>query len=174
MSIDTLTEDTTWSTIPSPRAQAGIETVSDGRQSGLMTVGQLAHRTGLSHKAIRELEGRGLIYSAGRSESNYRLFDETALWCVGAVGELRSLGLTLAEIEQLHTSHLEDPSRPPAEQFAHVLDRSEERIRARIEEQQQTIKRIAAARQQNREALGGVTDAHPSTFDLRDTNQPAA
>lgn len=174
MSIDALTEEATWSTIPSPPAQAEIETVSDGRQSGLMTVGQLAHLTGLSHKAIRELEGRGLIYSAGRSESNYRLFDKTALWCVGAVGELRSLGLTLAEIEQLHASYLEDPSRPPAEQYAHLLDRSEERIRARIEEQQQTLKRIEAARQQNREGHAGATDAHPSTVDLRDTNQSAA
>jgi MerR family regulatory protein len=85
MSINASTENKTFSAIPSPPARLGGETVSDGRQSGLMTVGELARRTGLSHKAIRELEGRGLIYSAGRSESNYRLFDQTALWCVGAV-----------------------------------------------------------------------------------------
>jgi hypothetical protein len=59
---------------------------------GLMTVGELARRTGLSIRAIRVYEGLGLIYSAGRSEGNYRLFDETALWCAGAVtlAELRS------------------------------------------------------------------------------------
>jgi DNA-binding transcriptional MerR regulator len=63
-----------------------------------MTVGELARRTGLSIRAIRVYEGLGLIYSAGRSEGNYRLFDETALWCAGAVEKLRSLGLTLAEL----------------------------------------------------------------------------
>ncbi len=40
---------------------------TDGR---LMTVGELARRTGMSAKAIREFEGLGLIYSAGRSEAN--------------------------------------------------------------------------------------------------------
>lgn len=118
----------------------------DGRQAGLMTVGELARRTGLSHKAIRELEGRGLIYSAGRSESNYRLFDETALWCVSAIGEMRSLGLTLAEIEQLHARYLEDPDQPPSDQFVHLLDRAEERIHAQIAEHQQTLRRIEAFR----------------------------
>ena len=142
-------KDTTFSTIPSPPPPLCAETVKDGRQSGLMTVGQLARRTGLSHKTIRELEGRGLIYSAGRSESNYRLFDETALWCVGAVGKLRSLGLTLAEIEQLHDCYLKDPDRPPSTQFARVLDRAEERIRAQIAAHQQTLRRIQAFRADN-------------------------
>ena len=146
MSINAATRDATFSAIPSPPAGLGSETVRDGRQSGLMTVGELAHRTGLSPKAIRELEGRGLIYSAGRSESNYRLFDETALWCIGAVGEMRSLGLTLAEIEQLHASYLKDPDRPPSAQFARLLDRVEGRIRAQIAAHQQTLTRIEAFR----------------------------
>jgi hypothetical protein len=46
---------------------------------GLMTVGELARRTGMSIKAIRQFEASGLICSVDRSESNYRLFDETAL-----------------------------------------------------------------------------------------------
>ena len=37
-------------------------------QDQLMTVGELARRSGLSIKAIRRYEGLGLIYSAGRSE----------------------------------------------------------------------------------------------------------
>ncbi|MGH2874294.1 MAG: MerR family transcriptional regulator [Solirubrobacteraceae bacterium] len=115
----------------------------------LMTVGKLARRTGLSHKSIRELEGRGLIYSAGRSDANYRLFDEAALWCVRVVGELRSLGLTLAEIEQLDASYREAPDRSLGPQLTRLLDRSEQRIRARIDEHEQTFKRIDVARQQN-------------------------
>lgn len=149
MPINAPTVDTTFSAIPSPPRPPCAETVRDGRQSGLMTVGELARRTGLSHKAIRELEGRGLIYSAGRSESNYRLFDETALWCVGAVGKMRLLGLTLAEIEQLHESYLKDPDRPPLAQFARLLDCAEERLRAQIAAHRQTLKRIEAFRASN-------------------------
>jgi MerR family copper efflux transcriptional regulator len=56
----------------------------------LMTVGELARRTGLSIKAIRRYEALGLIYSAGRSEGNYRLFDDSALWCAQVIETLRS------------------------------------------------------------------------------------
>ncbi len=146
MSIDASARDGTFSRIPPPPGRLAAETVREGRESGLMTVGELARRTGLSHKAIRELEGRGLIYSAGRSESNYRLFDQTALWCVGAVGEMRSLGLTLAEIEHLHDSYLNDPDRPPSAEFARLLDCAEQRIHAQIAAHQQTLGRIEAFR----------------------------
>jgi MerR family copper efflux transcriptional regulator len=84
--------------------------------------------------------------SAGRSESNYRLYDETVLWCVGAVVEMRSLGLTLAEIEQLHDSYLKDPDRPPSARFARLVDRAEERIHAQIAAHRQTLGRIEAFR----------------------------
>ena len=60
-----------------------------------MTIGQLARRTGVSIKALREYEGLGLVYTLERSESNYRLFNEEALWCVHVIVVLRSLGLTL-------------------------------------------------------------------------------
>ena len=132
-----------------------------------MTVGQLSRRTGLSHKAIRELENRGLIYSAGRSEGNYRLFDDTALWCVGAIGELRSLGLTIAEIEELHSGHLDDPSRPIGPHLDHLLSRSYQRITDRIEAQQQTLERIAAFRCAKADLLAGAPAASPAALRAR-------
>ena len=74
----------------------------------LMTVGELSRRTGLSIKAIREYEALGLIYSAGRSDGNYRLFDETALWCARVITEWRSVGLTIKQIKRLGDSYLAD------------------------------------------------------------------
>lgn len=139
-----------------------------------MTVGQLARRTGLSHKAVRELEDRGLIYSAGRSEANYRLFDDSALWCVGAIGELRSLGLTLAEIEQLHGLHLEDPDRRIGPQLAQLLDRSQERISARIQALQLALERIDTFRTANPGLLDGTANPDPAAGDPCHTNRPAA
>src|SRR5215211_4889253 len=78
----------------------------------LMTVGELARRTGMSAKAIRQFEALGLIYSAGRSEANYRLFDESAIWCIQAIVSLRSLGLTIKEIQQLAAVYLDRPGGP--------------------------------------------------------------
>jgi MerR family copper efflux transcriptional regulator len=73
----------------------------------LMTVGELARRSGMSAKAIRQFEGLGLIYSAGRSEANYRLFEESAIWCIQVIGNLRALGLTIKEIQQLAAVYLD-------------------------------------------------------------------
>jgi len=44
-----------------------------------MTIGQLARRAGVSIRTLREYDGLRLIYGLGRSGSNYRLFDESAL-----------------------------------------------------------------------------------------------
>jgi DNA-binding transcriptional MerR regulator len=77
-----------------------------------MTIGQLSRRTGVPIKALREYEQLGLIYTLGRSESNYRLFDEEALWCVQVICAMRSLGLTLKEIQDLADVYLERPGEP--------------------------------------------------------------
>jgi len=123
----------------------GLPSTDHDRQE-LMTVGQLSRRTGLSHKAIRELEGRGLIYTVGRSASNYRLFDESALWCARTIGELRGLGLTLAEIEQLHDRYRTDPERLIEVQLNQLLNDVRARLTVRINELQATIARIDAFR----------------------------
>jgi DNA-binding transcriptional MerR regulator len=57
--------------------------------------------------ALREYEDAGLIYTAGRSAGNYRLFGEEALWCVEVIGVLRALGLTMAEIGELAGHYLQ-------------------------------------------------------------------
>ena len=67
---------------------------------GLMTVGELSRRTGTPARALRASTDTGLVYSAGRSYAGYRLYDESALWCVTVIGELRGLGLTIAEIRE--------------------------------------------------------------------------
>jgi hypothetical protein len=63
--------------------------------TSVMTIGTLARRTGVPVKTLREYEDLGFIYTVGRRAGNYRLFGDEALWCVGVVGTLRGLGLTL-------------------------------------------------------------------------------
>ncbi|AXK34375.1 MerR family transcriptional regulator [Streptomyces armeniacus] len=107
-----------------------------------MTVGDLSRQTGVTVKALREYTDLGLIYTLGRSPANYRLYDTDALWCVRFIGELRGLGLTVAEIRDLTTAYLDSPDRPVGSHLAELLHRSRERLRQRITAQQQILDRI--------------------------------
>jgi MerR family copper efflux transcriptional regulator len=107
-----------------------------------MTIGSLSRRTGVPVKTLRKYEGMGLIYTAGRSPGNYRLFDEEALWCVGVVGSLRGLGLTLAEIRELAEIYLARTEDPIGPRLAAVLRAARGRVQGRITELQQLLGRI--------------------------------
>jgi MerR family transcriptional regulator, copper efflux regulator len=133
----------------------------------LMTIGQLAARTGLSIKTIRELEGRGLIYTAGRSEANYRLFDSSALWCCETIGNLRSLGLTIKEIEQLAGVYLDQPQEPIGPRLAMLLERAEQRIDERIQDLEHVRDRIRAFRTQRPDLLTGEAEHELTGADPR-------
>jgi MerR family copper efflux transcriptional regulator len=121
----------------------------------LMTVGELARRTGLSIKAIRQYEGLGLIYSAGRSEGGYRLFDDSAMWCAQVIATLRSLGLTIKEIDELGSAYLSRPDEPIGPRLAALLDRAEQRIADRIAELTAVRGRIREYRTQHAAGLAG-------------------
>lgn len=108
----------------------------------MMTIGVLSRRTGLSVKALREYEGMGLIYTAGRSPGNYRLFGEEALWCIGMVGVLRRLGLTLAEIQELSAAYLRPSDEPIGPRLSKVLRAAHDRTEARIADLYALLQRI--------------------------------
>jgi MerR family copper efflux transcriptional regulator len=135
----------------------------------LMTVGELAARTGMPPKAIREFEGMGLIYSAGRSEANYRLFDESAIWCVQAIANLRALGLTIKQIRQLAAVYLERPHEPIGPRLADLLEQTERRIEQRREQLDVIQRRIRAFRSAHKAALAGLSDPELVTADPRRT-----
>lgn len=67
----------------------------------LMTIGQLARRSGVTPRAIRYYERLGLIQSPLRSESNYRLFDADAVERLRFISKCRALGFSIAEITDL-------------------------------------------------------------------------
>jgi MerR family transcriptional regulator, copper efflux regulator len=123
-----------------------------------MTVGELSRRTGLSIKAIRQYEALGLIYSAGRSDGNYRLFDESALWCAQVIQTLRSLGLTIKEIDRLAGAYLARPDGSIGPRLAAALDAAERRIDERTAELAAVRGRIHEYRAQNAAALAGRRD----------------
>jgi DNA-binding transcriptional MerR regulator len=97
-----------------------------------MTIGVLSRRTGTPAKALRAWTDMGLVYSAGRSPAGYRLYDESALWCITVIGEMRGLGLTIAEIRDLAAIYLGRPAEPIGPHLAALLRRARDRANARI------------------------------------------
>ena len=107
----------------------------------LMTVGELADRTGMSPKLIRRLTDAGLIYSPGRSEANYRLFEESAVWCVETVSALRSLGLTIREVEHLASVYLDEKRSDEHDIFRETLRRAKARSESKMASLEEVVSR---------------------------------
>jgi DNA-binding transcriptional MerR regulator len=123
-----------------------------------MTIGTLSRRTGVPVKALREYEDLGLIYSLGRSEGNYRLFDDDALWCVTVIEQLRGLGLSLAEVRELAAVYLTRTDDPVGPRLAQVLHTARDRTQRRIAELQAVLERIAAYEAEFQNELAGRAD----------------
>ena len=66
-----------------------------------MNIGQAAAATGVSAKRIRYYEQIGLVKSAARSESGYRVYDQQDIHALRFVHRARGLGFSLSEIETL-------------------------------------------------------------------------
>lgn len=128
------------------------------KNPGVMTIGTLARRTGVPVKTLREYEDLGLIYTVGRSAGNYRLFGEESLWCVGVVGTLRGLGLTLVEIRELAARYLGRADEPIGPRLAEALRAVRARAEHRIDELQALIQRITDYETDHAGELSGRAD----------------
>lgn len=123
-----------------------------------MTIGDLSRRTGVSVKILRTYEDMGLIYTVGRSAGNYRLFDQEALWCVGVVSGLRSLGLTLAEIQELAAVYLGQAGEPIGPRLAGLLGAVRGRTADRIAELEKLVERVNAFEAEHTDEFAGLAD----------------
>lgn len=63
-----------------------------------MTSGEIAKKAGVSQKAIRLYDEKGLLKPAGYSEGNYRLYDEVSLQVLEKIVALKQIGFSLEEI----------------------------------------------------------------------------
>lgn len=123
-----------------------------------MTIGALSKRTGVPVKQLRRYEDLGFIYTVGRSGGNYRLFDESALWCVEVVEAWRSLGLTLNEVSDLVAAYWASPEENIGPRLAERLQAVRDRTEARISELRQLLRRIDAYAAEYRAELHGEAD----------------
>ena len=71
----------------------------------LLGVAEVGRRTGLTRKALRLYEERGLVEPAGRTDAGYRLYDAEALRRIELVNRAKVLGLSLTEAKEfLHVA----------------------------------------------------------------------
>ena len=65
-----------------------------------LSLGEAMHLFGLTARALRFYEERGLI-TARRNRANNRCYDETARWRLGWISALRAAGLALRDIAEV-------------------------------------------------------------------------
>lgn len=99
-----------------------------------MNIGEASAASGVSAKMIRYYEEIGLISPAGRTASNYRVYDADSVNRLRFVRRSRSLGFSLEETERL-LKLWDDKARASAEVKALALSHVEE-LEAKIAEMQ--------------------------------------
>lgn len=66
-----------------------------------MHIGDLAERTGLSHRTIRHYDEVGLLRPSGRSEGGFRLYTDTDLARLLVIRRMKPLGFSLEQMAEL-------------------------------------------------------------------------
>lgn len=103
-----------------------------------LTIGALARSEGLAAETLRYYERLGLIEPSGRTASNYRLYDMTAVRRLRFIRRAQALGFSLAEIGELLSMHAQ-----PEADMGGVKRLAEHKI-ADIEEKMADLGRMKA------------------------------
>lgn len=119
-----------------------------------MKIGDLAKRTDCSVETIRFYEKEGLLPTPGRTEGNFRLYDETHAERLLFIRRCRSLDMSLEEIRLLLRSS-ENPLTDCSAVNA-LLDEHIRGVAARMAELERLSEQLRALRQQCSE--GRTTD----------------
>jgi DNA-binding transcriptional MerR regulator len=105
-----------------------------------MKIGELARRSGLPVKTLRYYEDFGLLPARGRSVGGYRLFGEESLRRLEFIRRLKTLGLSLEDIQGCLAVH--DAGQLPCADIQLQLGRQIERIDGQIRELRQLHKEL--------------------------------
>ena len=118
-----------------------------------MKIGERSAKTGTQVETIQYYEREGLLLDAGRTQSNYRVYDRTHLARLTFIRHCRALDMTLGEIRVL----LKFKAAPGANcgEVNALLDEHVERIRElRLHERQLRMLRALCHETQDTEHCG--------------------
>jgi MerR family copper efflux transcriptional regulator len=111
---------------------------------GLLRIGELARRTGVTAKAIRFYEAKRVLPAPTRGANGYRLYGGEALEMLQFITRAVGLGLTLAEIKEIIA--IRQGGRPPC---AHV----HQLLRAKATELDRKLADLLEVRRRVRQSL---------------------
>ncbi|MCW2255819.1 MerR family copper efflux transcriptional regulator [Providencia alcalifaciens] len=100
-----------------------------------MNISEMAKKTGLTAKAIRFYEEKGLITPPERGENSYRYYQDRHLDELGLLKQARDVGFTLEECGEL-LGLFRNPERHSADVKSTTI--------AKIQEIEQTIAKLSA------------------------------
>ncbi len=103
-----------------------------------MTTGEIAKKAGISQKAIRLYDEKGLLKPSEYSEGNYRLYDKEALFVLEKIIALKQVGFSLEEIKE-NLMYSED------DDILETLQNQIDMMEAKRYELEKAIARIKAA-----------------------------
>lgn len=66
-----------------------------------MHIGEVAERTGLSHRTIRHYDEVGLLQASGRTEGGFRLYTQADIDRLLVIRRMKPLGFSLEEMMEL-------------------------------------------------------------------------
>jgi len=103
-----------------------------------MTSGEIAKQAGVSTKALRIYDEKGLLKPVGLSEGNYKLYDKSSLIILEKIIALKHIGFSLEEIK----SSLENDEQSSIRE---ILEKQLEMMNQKIYELQKAAKCIESA-----------------------------
>lgn len=107
-----------------------------------MNISEIAKKTGLTSKAIRFYEEKGLVTAPGRSDNGYRFYGDRHIEELTLLRQARQVGFTLDECREL-LALFHDPSRHSADVKQRTLRKVKE-IERHIQELQEMRQRLLA------------------------------
>ncbi len=128
----------------------------DARRGALST-GDMARLSNSTLRTVRFYEQAGLLKSLSRTDGGRRLFPESELDKLRLVGELRTAGLSLEEIQDvLATKHESTSGSQAAGQLSAKLDAHI----ATLKERMQSMNRLLSELNEAQARLRGCADCH--------------
>lgn len=117
-----------------------------------LTIGQAARAAGLTRKAVRVYEARGLLSEAARSTAGYRLYDDTDVELLTFIRRARGLGLHLDDIRAVLA--IRSGGIPPCATVRDLLDARVAEIDAAVDELLALRKTLADTRERADDCSG--------------------
>jgi len=147
---------------PAAPGEGALASEDSGGNKRLVRIGDLARQLGLTTRALRYWEERHLLPAASRSRGGMRTYGAEHMQAARGVMRLKSAGFSLDEIcavqQQLRGRRT---ALDGMQAVAVALADREERIRARIREEQALLAEL----EQARKTVGLCDGCHGKTYD---------